>query len=324
MSARRALEFWRGPFAPFAGLFFVIALFTVCGAVAKPEVAFLSGFRLALIAKQTAIVGMGAIGMTVVIAAGGIDLSIGSLLALCAVVLATMLDAGVDPALAVASVVLVGTCAGALNGRLVTWLGLAPFVVTLGTMLVFRGLAEQVSAQRTVRADAPRWIGALLDPPSSSGAPLVAWGVWIVIGAGIALAFVMRSGVFGRHVIAVGANENAARVCGIAVEWTKIRVYAVAGLCTAIAAVFEFANLGGQGSPSSGNGYELEVIAAVVIGGGSLTGGRASVIGSLVGATLMSTLRSGCVYLEIADPVQKIVMGAIILAAVAIDRSRAR
>jgi ribose transport system permease protein len=324
MKSPRSFAFWRGPLAPFAGLLFVIALFTIWGLVTKPDVAFLSGFRLALIAKQTAIVGMGAIGMTVVIAAGGIDLSIGSLLALCAVVFALMLDAGVDPALAVAAVLLVGTLGGALNGRLVTWLGLAPFVVTLGTMLVFRGLAEAVSSQHTVRAEAPPWIANLLDPPATSGAPLCAWAVWIVIAAGSVLALVMHAGVFGRHVVAVGANETAARLCGIAVEWTKIRVYAIAGLCTAIAAVFEFANLGSQGSPSSGNGFELEVIAAVVIGGGSLNGGRASVVGSLAGALMMSTLRSGCVYVEIPDPVQKIVMGAIILAAVALDRSRTR
>jgi ribose transport system permease protein len=324
MKSSRALAFWRGPLAPCAGLVFVALLFTIGGLVWKPDVPFLSGFRLALIAKQTAIVGMGAIGMTVVIAAGGIDLSIGSLLALCAVVLAVAMEAGLDPALAVALVLGLGTACGALNGRLVTWLRIAPFVVTLGTMLVFRGLAEVVSSQYTVRVSAPAWIATLVDPPASSSAPLFAWAVWILLAAAVLLALVMQYGVFGRHVFAVGANETAARLCGIAVDWTKFRVYALAGLCTAIAAIFEFANLGSQGSPSSGTGFELEVIAAVVIGGGSLSGGRASVIGSLAGALMMSTLRSGCVYLEFPDPVQKIVMGAIIVAAVALDRSRAR
>lgn len=324
MNWRRTLALVRGPLAPLAGLVLVVVLFTLWGAVSKPGVAFASGFRLALIAKQTAIVGMGAVGMTAVIAAGGIDLSIGSLLALSAVVLATLLQSGLDPALGAVVTLGVGTLGGIVNGRLVTWLKLAPFVVTLGTMLVYRGLAEHVSNQDTVRAQAPRWIAGLLDPPSASGAPLVAWGVWIVLGAAFVLNFVLRRGVFGRHVIAVGGNEESARLAGIAVGWTKIRVYGIAGACAGLAALFEFSNLGGQGSPSSGNGYELEVIAAVVIGGGSLQGGRASVFGSLAGATMMTTLRSGCVYVEIPDPVQKVVMGVIILAAVAIDRSRER
>ncbi|MDZ4773289.1 MAG: ABC transporter permease [Planctomycetota bacterium] len=323
MKSRTVVDSVRGPLAPLAGLLFVVTLFTIWGAATKPQHDFLTGLRLALIAKQTAIVGVGAIGMTAVIAAGGIDLAVGSLLALCSVVLACALRAGLDPALAVIVTIAVGTLGGALNGRLVTWLRLAPFIVTLGTMLVYRGLAEQVSAQTTVHAEAPRWITSLLDHPEVSGAPLVAWGVWVVLAAGLLFTIVMRFGVFGRHVIAIGANENAARFCGIAIHWTKIRVYALLGACAAIAGIFEFANLGGQGSPTSGNGYELEVIAAVVIGGGSLTGGRASVLGSLAGALMMTTLRSGCVFVEISDPIQKMVMGAIILAAVTIDRTRA-
>ncbi|MBL8857936.1 MAG: ABC transporter permease [Planctomycetes bacterium] len=314
----------RGPLAPLAGLALVIVIFTVWGALQKPDVAFMSGFRLSMIAKQTAIVGMGAVGMTAVIAAGGIDLSVGSLLALCSVVLASVMHSGADPATAVLAALLVGAAAGALNGKLITLLKLAPFVVTLGTMLIYRGLAEQVSSQLTVRAEAPRWIAALLEPVATSNAPLVSWGVWIVIGAACMLSFVLRRSVFGRHVTAVGANENAARLCGVPIRSTKILVYAIAGFCTAMAGIFEFANLGSQGSPSSGVGWELEVIAAVVIGGGSLSGGRGSVFGSLIGATMMTTLRSGCVYVEIPDPVQKVVTGAIILAAVALDRSRAR
>lgn len=311
-----------GALAPLVGLGLVVLLFTVWGYVAKPDVPFLAGFRLALIAKQASIVGMAAVGMTAVIAAGGIDLSIGSLLALCSVVLATALESGMSPALAVLLTLATGTLCGALNGRLVTWLALAPFVVTLGTMLCYRGIAEQVSGQLTVRAEAPRWIAGLVDPPAVSGSPLVSWSVWIVLVSALLLALVLRSGVFGRRVLAVGANETAARLVGIAIDWTKIRVYAIGGAAAALAGVFEFANLGSQGSPSSGMGFELEVVAAVVIGGASLSGGRASVLGSLVGATLMATLRSGCVYVEVPDPVQKIVTGAIILAAVTIDRSR--
>lgn len=324
MSRLRRLFARTGPLAPLFGLLLVVLLFTIWGWAVKPEVPFLSGFRLALIAKQASIVGMAAVGMTAVIMAGGIDLSVGSLLSLCAVVLARGLEHGLEPGLAFALTLATGTLCGALNGRLVTWLRLAPFVVTLGMMLCYRGLSEQISAQLTVRADAPTWITGLVASPAHSGAPLVAWSVWIVIGCAALLALVLRRGVFGRRVIAVGANENAARLCGIAIAWTKIRVWAILGLCTALAGVFEFANLGAQGSPSSGVGFELEVIAAVVIGGTSLSGGRGSVLGALCGAALMAVLRSGCVYVEVPDPVQKIVSGVIILAAVAIDRSRGR
>jgi ribose transport system permease protein len=310
--------------APFLGLLAVIGIFSIYGAIAKPDATFLSGFRLALIAKQSAIVGMGALGMTVIIAAGGIDLAIGSLLALCSVVLAVALDAGCSTGTALGLSVAVGIVGGALNGALITTLKLAPFIVTLGTMLLFRGLAEQVSEQRKIAADAPAWLAGLLDPPAPDGTALLPTGVWLVITLGLMMALVLRGTVFGRRVFAVGSNESAARLCGVPVTTTKIAVYALGGFFAALAGVYEFANLNRQGSPSAGFGFELEVIAAVVIGGGSLSGGKGSVLGSLVGALMMSTLRSGCVFAEVPDPVQKIVMGAIIIGAVAVDRVRRR
>lgn len=310
--------------APFLGLAIVVAVFWVYGRFAKPDATFLSPFRVTLIAKQTAIVGMGALGMTVVILSAGIDLSVGSMLALCSVALALALRAGWAPAGAVAAAVGVGAAAGFVNGALVTGLRLVPFIVTLGTMLLFRGLAEQLSGQNKLPASAPPWIAGLLDPPGESGGWWVSTGVWMVLALAIATALALRHTVFGRHVYAIGSNEAAARLCGLPIARIKLAVYGIGGLFMGIAGIFEFANLNQQGNPTSGNGLELEIIAAVVIGGGSLNGGRGSVLGSLVGALMMTTLRSGCVFAEVPDPIQKIVIGAIIVGAVAVDQLRQR
>jgi ribose/xylose/arabinose/galactoside ABC-type transport system permease subunit len=150
---------------------------------------------------------------------------------------------------------------------------------------------------------------------------LVCNGVWIVILLGALLAAVLRYTVFGRYVFAIGSNEATARLCGVSVPRTKVIVYAIGGAFMALAGIFDFNNLSGQGNPTSGVGLELDMIAAVVIGGGSLTGGRGSVLGSIVGAVTMTTLRSGCVYASLSNPVQSLLIGAIIIAAVAIDQS---
>lgn len=320
MSARA----WLQRLAPLLGLAAVALLFTAWGAVAKPDATFLTGFRVALIAKQSAIVGMGALGMTLVIAAGGIDLAAGSLLALASVVTAQALVSGAGAPLALALAAITGLACGALNGGLVTLLRLPPFLATLGTMLVLRGLAEQVAGQRKIPASAPDWLGGLLDPPGAGSWLPVSSGVVLVALLAVAVALVLHRTVFGRHVVAVGSSEATARLCGVPVERVKLAVYALGGLFAALAGVLEFANLNRQGNPTSGAGYELDVIAAVVLGGGSLSGGRGSVTGSLCGALLMTTLRSGCVFVEVPDPVQKVVVGGILVVAVALDRLRAR
>lgn len=310
--------------APFLGLVLVVLAFWAWGKIAKPDATFLTAFRMTLIAKQTAIVGMGALGMTLVIVSAGIDLAVGSLLALTSVVLALLLRAGVAAPLAVLATVGVGALAGAVNGLLVTRLKLVPFIVTLGTMLSFRGIAEQIAGQKKIATDAPAWLSTLLDPPPAGQWPFVCTGVWIVALFGIVVAFVLKNTVFGRHVVAVGSNEPTARLCGVAVDRVKVLVYTLGGFFIGVAGLFQFANLNRQGDPTGGAGLELEVIAAVVIGGGSLNGGRGSVLGSLIGALLMTTLRSGCVFAEVPDPVQKIVIGGIIVVAVALDQWRKR
>ena len=307
---------------PFIGLALVVLIFVGYQVIAKPPTAFLSAYRTTLIAKQTAIVAMGALGMTVIIVSAGIDLSAGSLVALASVVLAKALQAGMPPVAAVALVVAVGAAAGALNGVLITSLRLVPFIVTLGTMLGFRGLAEQLAHQNTISvSNAPGWLDTLLDPPPPGrGWQLVAVGVWLVLALGIVLAALMRKTVFGRHVVAIGSNEVAARLCGIRVPAIKVVVYAIGGIFMAIAGIFSFSNLADQGDPGTAVGLELNIIAAVVIGGGSLSGGRGSVLGSIIGALTMTALSSGCVYAGVSDPLQKVVIGGIIVAAVTIDQ----
>ena len=148
----------------------------------------------------------------------------------------------------------------------------------------------------------------------------MATGAWLVVLLGILLGVVMHFTVFGRHVFAIGSNEATARLCGVNVARTKILVYALGGLFMAVAGLFSFSELRNQGDPEAGLGMELDIIAAVVIGGGSLSGGRGSVLGSIVGALTMTTLRSGCVYAQVSDPIQKMIIGGIIIAAVAVDQ----
>lgn len=308
--------------APFIGLLLILVLIAIYGQLFKPEVEFFTAHRIALIAKQTAIVGLGALGMTGVIAAGGIDLSVGSMLALTSVTLAQTLVWGWSPGWALLATLCVGCAAGALNGVLITGLRIVPFIVTLGTMLAYRGLAEALADERKIAATAPDWLAGLLNPPAAGSLQLLPSGVWLVIALGAVLALVLRRSVFGRHVFAIGSSEPTARLCGVPVERRKIEIYALCGLFMALAGVLEFDSLNSQGSPTSGSGKELDIIAAVVIGGGSLSGGRGSVLGSLVGALMMNTLRSGCVFAEVGEPVQKLVTGAIIIVAIALDRTR--
>lgn len=332
------LKSWLGPFV---GLLVVVLVFEIYHQGWQPERDFLKAGRVATIAKQTAIVGVGALGMTVIIVSGGIDLSVGSMLALMSVVFAMLLRdqppewmteflpivadgwGAFSVPVAFLLVLLAGIAAGALNGVLITRLHLVPFIVTLGTMMVYRGMAEWLADQKKIVVDqdsVPAWLVNLMAPPGEhSWLPLVCAAVWIVLALAVLLALVLRFTVFGRYVFAIGSNEQAAVLCGIPVRRMKVAFYALGGFFMAIAGVFGFSEQYAQGNPSSGLALELDIIAAVVIGGGSLSGGRGSVLGSLLGALTMTTLRSGCDYAGVSVSMQKIVIGAIIVAAVAVD-----
>jgi ribose transport system permease protein len=297
----------------FAGLVVVAAVF---GIVVGSQ--FYAPGNLELMARQAAIVCVAAIGMTVVIAAGGIDLSVGSMIALTTVAIALALKAGFGPGAAALAGIGAAALCGLGNGILITQLKVVPFIVTLGTMLIVRGAAKGLAEER--RIEAPfTWLNDLLR--TQRGAAVLPAGIWGVLAAAVVIAAVLRYTRFGRHVFAVGSNERMARLCGVAIPRTKLAVYTLSGVLTGIAGLLQFSKLS-VGDPTVGIGAELDVIAAVIIGGGSLTGGRGSVAGTMMGAAIMTIIQIGCSQKGLANWVQQIVTGVIIVAAVALDRVR--
>jgi len=334
-------------------LLLALALVVILGGVAEyikqDTLNYWSPQNQCMILTQTVMVAIGAIGMTVIIIAGGIDLSAASVIAVASVVSAWVVRefappgasslAGQEavwlPLAAMAIGILVGTMAGTINGMLITSLRLVPFIVTLGMMTFARGAAKGIARQQ--RIDAPvNWISdftnanvtlANLDwrmgPLNWSGPVSVSTAVLVTIILAVATAVVLSRTRFGRHVFAIGSNEATARLCGVKVEQTKWFIYALAGAMFGLAGVTDFGRLS-CGDPTTALGKELDIIAAVVIGGGSLSGGSGSVFGSLIGALLMAHLRNLCVHLGLPNFVQEMVVGVVIVVAVALDRLRQR
>jgi len=293
----------------------LVAVTLLFGILVGPQ--FFAPANLELVARQTAIVGMAALGMTVVIAAGGIDLSVGSVIALSTVVIALLLRANVNPVIAALGAVAAAALCGLINGVLITQLNVVPFIVTLGTLLVVRGAAKGLAEERRIEAPAT-WLNDLLRVPEGGGLPP---GIWLVVALALLIAGVLRYTRFGRHVFAIGSNERMARLCGVAVTRTKVAVYGLTAACAGLAGVLQFAKLS-VGDPTVAIGLELAVIAAVIIGGGSLLGGRGTIAGTIIGATIMTIIQIGCSQKGLANWIQEIVTGGIIVAAVALDRWR--
>jgi ribose/xylose/arabinose/galactoside ABC-type transport system permease subunit len=304
---------------PLLGLAIVYLFFALVG----PE-AFATTRTLETIARQTAIVGTAALGMTMVIVAGGIDLSVGSIVALSSVVVALTLDGGYGgPLTAIAAAAAAGAFCGLVSGTLITRLRVAPFIVTLGMLLLVRGAAKGLGKEQKV--DAPMtWLVDLLSSlPPDRRWMIVPPGVWLLALLALATAFVLRYTKLGAHLFAIGSNEETARLCGVAVERVKVVVYTLSGALAGLTGVLQFSRLT-VGDPTVAVGLELDVIAAVVIGGGSLSGGEGTVLGTLVGAFIMTVIRTGTAQMGLPNWVQEIVTGVIIIAAVAIDRWRHR
>jgi ribose/xylose/arabinose/galactoside ABC-type transport system permease subunit len=281
---------------------------------------FMRASNLVTMARQTTVVAIAAVGMTLVIVSGGIDLSVGSAVAFTTVVVAATLRAGHGPLVAALAGVGAAGTSGFACGALVARLRMAPFIVTLGAMSILRGAAKGLADEQKIDCD-PRGLDQLLAP--SAGWPLVPPGVWMALAIAVAGGGALRYTRFGRHLYAVGSSEATALVCGVDVARVKILVYTLAGALAGVAGVLEFSTLT-VGDPTDSVGLELEVIAAVVIGGASLSGGEGTVTGSLVGAMLMAVIRTGCTFVGVHNWVQEIVTGAIIVVAVAVDRIRHR
>lgn len=284
--------------------------------------AFASRENLETILRQTSIVAFGAIGMTLVIVSGMIDLSAGSVVALVTVVIAWALkEVGLDPLVAAGLGVGVGALAGALNGQLITRLRLSPFIVTLGTLLAVRGIAKWLANNNGIYPDAT-WLSSLL----AKLRPEIQWvlapaGVWLVVVFAVGVHLLLERTVFGRSVVAVGANEEAARLAGIDPGTIRRKVFALAGLMLGLAGLMQFSRLR-MGDPTVAVGLELDIIAAVVIGGASLSGGQGSILGSMLGALVIATLRAGSSQAGFQNYVQEIVTGGILIGALALDRWR--
>ncbi|MDD5673206.1 MAG: ABC transporter permease [Chitinivibrionales bacterium] len=307
---------------PFLGLFLVFMLF-----VGLAPAAFYSLYNLKTIVTQTVIIGIGALGMTLVIISGGIDLSIGSVIALGTVVAARTLNLGGTPGTllplgAAAAALAVCASAGLMNGFTSAKFKIVPFIVTLGTMQIARGVAKWLGREQTVIAP-PTWLNSWMEVDPTPAWLIFSPGVWLLIILTIGMTVLLKKTVFGRYVFALGSNEATARLCGIDVVKHRIIIYMLCGLFAGLAGIMQFANLT-VGDPTAAQGMELDIIAAVVIGGGSLSGGEGSALGSLIGALMMAVLRNGCNVVGIPNYVQNILIGAIIIGAVAVDRYKQR
>lgn len=302
---------WVGPLA---ALLVVYALF----ALLAPDT-FVGFVNLATMARQTVVVAITALGMTFVILLGGIDLSVGSAVALTTVIVARSLTTGAPPIIAALLGIGAAALAGFASASLMTRLAITPFIATLGAMTVLRGLAKGVAGEQKIDAD-PRGLESLMSGGTQAPLPM---GVFIAIALSLAAAVVLHKTVLGRHVVAVGSNAEAAHLSGVPVQRVTRLVYTLAATLTGIAGVLEFSTLT-VGDPTDSIGLELEAIAAVVIGGGSLSGGQGSIAGTLLGALLMTVIQTGCTHIGVPNWVQEIVTGGIIVVAVSLDRVRKR
>lgn len=305
--------------APVLGLLVVIVLFAL---LTDEPGRYLSSFNLRIVLSQTVITALGAVGMTLIVISGGIDLSVGASIALTSVVTALGIRAGWPPGLAVLAGVAAGGMIGIVNGVLITTLRVVPFIVTLGMLGMARGAAKWLAQEQTVNVPAS-WVNELVVTFPKASWLVLPIGVWLVLLFAILMAVTLQYTVFGRHVFALGSNESAARACGIDTSRLKVATYAVAGCLFGLTGVLQMSRLR-QGDPTVANGAELDIIAAVVIGGGSLSGGQGSISGSLIGALIMAFLRNGCQQMGWPNYIQEIIIGAVIVLAVALDRFRVR
>lgn len=311
-------------FGPFLILAFVIGLFaTIMPADVRGT--FFGIYNFKLILTQTVIVALGALGMTMIIVSGGIDLSVGSVIAFTSVLAAWLVSHGYSREAACVAALAVGAMLGAVNGSIISGFRMTPFIVTLGMLGIARGAAKWLANNQTVNlpSGAAAAVGTLMaDPdPDNPTSFFVSPGIAITIDLAILMSILMRRTVFGRYIFAIGSNEATARLCGVRTRLVKTGIYTLAGVLFGLAGVMQFSRLR-QGDPSTAIGIELDMIAAVVIGGASLNGGTGSILGSMIGALTMSVLRSGSTQSDWPNYMQEIIIGIVIILAVGLDKWR--
>ncbi|WP_046158459.1 ABC transporter permease [Chromobacterium vaccinii] len=297
------------------GPFIALVLVAVGLSVMSPD--FLTVNNLLNVMRQVSINALIAFGMTLVILLGGIDLSVGSILALSSVLTATLLQAGVDPMLATLLGILAGAAMGLFNGLVISKGKVAPFIATLATMTILRGLALVFSNGSPITGFDSELFSMLGGGYVAGLVPVpVVWMLLLFAG----FWFLLKKTVFGRHLYATGGNEEAARLSGVKVDRVKLWVYTASGAMSAMAGVVLTSRLN-SAQPTAGTGYELDAIAAVVLGGTSLSGGRGWIFGTLIGALLIGVLNNGLNLLGVSSFYQQVIKGAVILLAVLLDRS---
>ena len=296
----------------------LIALVLACVFFASQSDRFLSTQNFSLILAQVMVVGVIAIGQTLIILTAGIDLSCGMVMALGGIVMTKFAaDYGLSTPVAMACGLLVTTAFGYLNGVLVTRIKLPPFIVTLGTLNIAFAITQLYSGSQTVTdiPDGMNWLGSTF----SMGGATVSYGVVMMLGLYLFTWFALRETAAGRHVYAVGNSPEATRLTGIPTEKVLLGVYVLAGLCYGLAAMLGVARTG-AGDPNAGQTENLDAITAVVLGGTSLFGGRGIVLGTLVGALIVGVFRNGLTLMGVSSVYQILVTGILVILAVATDQ----
>ncbi len=293
----------------------LVALFVgLC--IASPH--FLTGTNLSSVVRQTAVINIMALGMTMIIICGGIDLSVGSILAMGGLIGAMAMEKGWPVPAGVVVGVLTGMVCGWMNGFLTTRLRINPFIVTLGTLGIVRGLALIISNGLPVH-QLPKSF-AYLGEGTVLHVPFV---LFVLIACAVIVHIILEHTKLGRYAFAIGSNPEAALYAGVNIGLVTVVIYTLGGMFTGLAGMIEASRLM-TGQPTAGQGYELQAIAAVVIGGGSLRGGEGTVVGTLVGALIMGLLANGSDLLGISPYLQQAIIGAVIILAVSIDELRKR
>ena len=314
------------PTGPWIGFAAVLALFTALIGIQGELGTFLSLGNLRVMLHEGTVPAIVALGMLLVLISGGIDLSVGATVALVTVVTmrvytAMYTSSGPSPTnslVAIIAGVSAGGVCGLVNGLLVTKLQLPPFVATLGMFGIARGVAVWLAGRTTLPfplGGSPEWVDTV------GRVSLTNPGLWSLVLLAILTAVLLKLTVFGRHLYAVGSNESTARLCGVNVTRTKLLVYALAGLLTGWAGVILFAH-SNSGNPTLGEQLELDVITAVVIGGASLSGGKGTVVGAMLGVLILILIKNGVSLFNVPVEMQYVLIGALLIANVSLNRWR--
>lgn len=299
----------------------LLVLIVLCVLLAIMSPVFLTGGNLINILQQVTVNGVLAVGISIVIFTGGIDISVGSILALVGIIMGKlMVEMGVHPLIAMPVGILVGAACGTFNGLMIARFKLQPMIATLGMMSMARGAALTIANGKTITGYSAgfRWIGSGMIPGTKIPVQIIFMLILYAV-----VFYIMKYRKFGRYIYAIGGNEEATRLSGINVTKYKMLAYTVSGITCALASIILVSKLNSAQS-SAGEGYEMDAIASAVIGGASLSGGFGSIWGTLLGAVIIGVIRNGLNLLNVSSYLQQLILGAIIIAAVLFDSYKNR